>query len=433
VSQSATTIDESLQVIDRNILLPVGWRWLRLREICHAIRGVTFSSGEAKAEPFTNSVACLTTSGVQDVVAWDSRRYIPKQRVNSHVQMLHKNDLLVSTANSKALVGKSCLVDEPPFECTFGAFVTVLRPTSDVEPYLLESWLRTTTAKQYCYEKSSNTTNISNLRVEDLLALEIPLPLLPEQKRIAAILRERLAAAERARVANKFQLKAAESLSGAYLREAFLGITPLTVNPVYNEAPEGWRWHKLTDLARLESGHTPSRYHPEWWGGDIPWIALPDIRALDGKVAYETSEHTNPDGIANSAARILPAGTVVLSRTASVGFVTIMGRPMATSQDFVNWVCGDELDPHFLALLLRASRKFIHSVSSGAVHKTVYMPTVESFRVCIPSLDEQRRIATDTLEKLQHAEKLVASLTDNLKAIGKLPAALLRQAFSGKL
>jgi hypothetical protein len=61
------------------------------------------------------------------------------------------------------------------------------------------------------------------------------------------------------------------------------------------------------------------------------------------KVAQDTLESTNEQGIANSSARLLPEGTVVLSRTASVGFVTIMGRPMATSQDFVNWVCGPEL------------------------------------------------------------------------------------------
>lgn len=52
----------------------------------------------------------------------------------------------------------------------------------------------------------------------------------------------------------------------------------------------GWRWHRLTDVARLATGHTPSRRHPEYRGGDIPWLQLPDIRALDGKVATETSQ-----------------------------------------------------------------------------------------------------------------------------------------------
>lgn len=116
--------------------------------------------------------------------------------------------------------------------------------------------------------------------------------------------------------------------------EAAFPVSPIALES--RGAPHGWKWHLLTDVARLESGHTPSRRHPEWWGGDTPWIALPDIRALDGTTAFETTETVNAAGLANSSARLLPAGTVCLSRTASVGFVTVMGRPMATSQDFVN-------------------------------------------------------------------------------------------------
>jgi type I restriction enzyme S subunit len=52
-----------------------------------------------------------------------------------------------------------------------------------------------------------------------------------------------------------------------------------------------------------------------------------------------------PLGLENSAARLLPANTVCLSRTASVGYVVIMGKPMATSQDFVNWVCSEAIEP----------------------------------------------------------------------------------------
>jgi len=107
-------------------------------------------------------------------------------------------------------------------------------------------------------------------------------------------------------------------------------------------------------VARLESGHTPSRRHPEWWGGDIPWLSIQDARDRHGMRINDTAEHTNPLGIENSSARLLPAETVCLSRTASVGYVVIMGRPMATSQDFVNWICSDQLDPAFLKYLLIA-------------------------------------------------------------------------------
>lgn len=110
---------------------------------------------------------------------------------------------------------------------------------------------------------------------------------------------------------------------------------------------DDWRWQRLTDLARLESGHTPSRRHPEWWGGHVPWLALPDIRKLHGKYAYETTENTNDAGLANSSARLLPPCTVCLSRTASVGFVTILGKPMATSQISATGFAGRTSIPSF--------------------------------------------------------------------------------------
>jgi type I restriction enzyme S subunit len=191
----------------------------------------------------------------------------------------------------------------------------------------------------------------------------------------------------------------------------------------------GWRWHRLTKLARLATGHTPSRRCPEYWDGDIPWIQLPDIRALDGRLAMDTSEHTNALGIENSAAVLLPAGTVCLSRTASVGFVTIMGREMATSQDFVNWVCGPDLDPAFLMHLFIACRKPIRDLGSGAVHHTIYFPTVEQFAVCVPDLPTQRRIAAGLSAQLAAADEVIARCREELAAVEALPAALLRDVF----
>ncbi|MDO8479216.1 MAG: restriction endonuclease subunit S [Candidatus Rokubacteria bacterium] len=210
-----------------------------------------------------------------------------------------------------------------------------------------------------------------------------------------------------------------------------LGITPLSVGDRRAVPPRNWAWRPLTSCARLESGHTPSRYHPEWWGGQIPWISLTDIRELDGKIAQETREYTNKEGIANSSARVLPVGTVVLSRTASVGFVTTMGREMATSQDFVNWVCGPDLDPRFLAYLFRASRAYLRSLSSGAIHQTIYMPTVAAFEVCLPDLKEQQRIVCSLDEQIAAVERARAAAEAQLEAAKAIPAAHFRSVFDG--
>ena len=206
-------------------------------------------------------------------------------------------------------------------------------------------------------------------------------------------------------------------------------LIPIFAGPRTPKAHTGWTWHPLLDVARLESGHTPSRRRPEWWGGDVPWLALPDIRKLHGKRAYETSENTNELGLANSAARMLPVGTVCVSRTASIGFVTILGKQMATSQDFCNWICGPKLDPNFLMYAFMASQEYLRELGSGAVHKTVYMPTIESFRICAPLIDEQVRIAKRLGEQLTAAEVLSEGAKAYVEEIEQLPERLLAATF----
>lgn len=102
---------------------------------------------------------------------------------------------------------------------------------------------------------------------------------------------------------------------------------------------------------------------------------------------------------------------------------------MATSQDFVNWVCGPDLDPEFLMQLLIRSREYIRSLSSGAIHQTVYYPTVKDFHVCIPPIATQRRIALELRERLATINQMTAAISEQREAIDALPAAFLRRAF----
>ena len=402
-----------------------------LREVVEAIRGVTFPSAALFTDPGPGLIACLTTSAVHEPLRWSTARFIPSTFLRSRSQILRPGDIMVSTANSKPNVGISAYVDVHPMEATFGAFVTVIRPVVEVDSRYLSYWFRSSRFMDVANSLASQTTNIANLRVSDLLAIDVPLPTLDEQREIVASLTDKLARTQAARDASSARSEATLSLRGHAYQVAFARELPFSVASKSGQSPPGWTWHALTDLARLETGHTPSRDREDWWGGDLPWIALPDIRRVDGHVAFETLETTNSEGIAHSAARVLPTETVVMSRTASVGFVTRMGRPMATSQDFVNWVCGPDLDPEFLMHLLIRSRSEIRSLASGAIHKTVYFPTVKSFRVCIPAITEQRRIASELRERLATIDAMESAIRAEREAIDALPAALFRRAFDG--
>jgi type I restriction enzyme M protein len=170
------------------------------------------------------------------------------------------------------------------------------------------------------------------------------------------------------------------------------GVAALSVNDPLKRLPDGWSWVALSRVARQETGHTPSRSRPEWWGGDIPWVGIKDAAIHHGRVVFKTIQSTNEGGLANSAARKLPGGTVCLSRTASVGYAVILGTTMATSQDFVTWSCSPALMPKYLLYALMAEGDDIRRFGKGSTHTTIYFPEVRAMHIALAPLEEQKEI-----------------------------------------
>lgn len=207
----------------------------------------------------------------------------------------------------------------------------------------------------------------------------------------------------------------------------------LSVGDPATPCPASWRWIPLANVARLESGHTPSRKHPEYWNGRVPWVGLQDARECHGRRILETRQHVTNDGLANSAARLLPGGTVCLSRTASVGYVVILGRPMATSQDFVNWVCSEALEPEFLMFALLAEGESIKNFGRGTTHTTIYFPEVKALHVCLPSVAEQREIVRRVRAILLISDSIERSVAAALSRAAALTRSIVAKAFRGEL
>jgi type I restriction enzyme, S subunit len=172
-------------------------------------------------------------------------------------------------------------------------------------------------------------------------------------------------------------------------------MTSVTIAPWL--AQSRWPTVPIRLVARLGSGHTPSRTVATYWEDcTIPWVTLADVwqlRSGTASVISNTKEKISALGLAGSAAVKHPAGTVILSRTASVGFSAILATDMATSQDFATWTCGPRLDPRFLLHALRGMAPDLKRIAIGSTHKTIYMPDIEQLRVPLPPLQEQRRIA----------------------------------------
>ncbi len=333
-------------------------------------------------------------------------------------------DVLVSIAGTIGRVGV-VPEDVPPLNCNQA--VAIVRPKKDIHRPFLRHWLESFAA-QAQMRGATVTGTISNLSLAQLGNLKVPLPPLPEQRRIAEILDK----ADALRVKRRAALAQLDTLAKSIFFEIFgekLGAPAVDTKPHYASVPRGCSWILLTDVARLATGHTPDRERAEYWNGDIPWISLTDIRSLDGTEATSTLQNITPLGIQNSSSVLLPKGTVCFSRTASVGFATVMGREMATSQDFMNWVCGPLLDPTYLMWALITSRQRLLSLAPGSTHRTIYMRVVEQFRVLLPPIESQLRF----VRRVARINEVKKSMRASVAELDCLFASLQQCAFLGEL
>lgn len=170
--------------------LPVGWEWVPLGEVIDVIRGITFPASEKTREPAEGRIACLRTANIQHEIEWDDILYVSKDFMSREEQSLKDEDLVMSMANSRELVGKAALVrDIPTGLATFGGFLSVLRPYF-LAPVYVMNVLRTSYARSDLIDSASQTTNIANISLGKLRPLAFPLPPLAEQSRIVARVEE---------------------------------------------------------------------------------------------------------------------------------------------------------------------------------------------------------------------------------------------------
>jgi type I restriction enzyme S subunit len=161
----------------------------QLGEVASFVRGITFKPDDVVPVGSPGSVACMRTKNVQTELDLSDVWGIPGSLVKREDQYLESGDLLVSSANSWNLVGKCCWVPELPWRATFGGFISVLRGDSErIEPRYLYHWFSSSRVQATVRSFGQQTTNISNLNVDRCERLTVPLPPLPEQRRIAEIL-----------------------------------------------------------------------------------------------------------------------------------------------------------------------------------------------------------------------------------------------------
>jgi len=160
---------------------------VRVGDLATQIRGVSYERNDASATPRPGYLPVLRANNITDAgIILDDLVFVPAERIAPQ-QRLQRNDVLIAASSgSLDVVGKAARISID-IEAGFGAFCKVLRPNAAVDPSYFAHFFKT---RQYRRRISALAAgaNINNLRNKHLDEMKMPLPALPEQRRLAAVL-----------------------------------------------------------------------------------------------------------------------------------------------------------------------------------------------------------------------------------------------------
>jgi len=185
------------------------------------------------------------------------------------------------------------------------------------------------------------------------------------------------------------------------------------------KTPEEWEIRSVKDIAEVFLGGTPKTNVKEYWNGKIKWASARDVSNCNSRYIYETEKTITEEGIRNSAAKILPKDTVVITSRGTVGKLVLLPESMSFNQTCYGLKAKEEINPLFLYYKLKSLVINLKSISYGTVFSTITMRTFDELKIAIPPLTEEQNTIANILSKLDDKIELNQQMNKTLEAIGQ--------------
>jgi type I restriction enzyme S subunit len=368
---------------------------------------------------------CLKVIGVSDfqqnssLTTYNTLSEVALSKAPDRSFLLQDDDLLFVRSNgNKALVGRCLHIDKVNEDISFSGFTIRARVNKKIaNPKYIAAFFQTQAGKKEIL-LAGGGTNISNLNQSILSTILIPLPCLDEQDKIVKIITEFGSATQ----------KLESLIETKRDKKRVLMQRLLTGTLRFGEfANQPWYPIKFGDvILQIGDGGTPKRNNDLFFGGDVPWVVIEDIKPE----IYSTINTLTQEGLKKSSAKLWPPNTLILSTGASIGFVGIAKVSLATKQGITGIIFNSKKVANaYVYQWLLFSTRLLERYAQGSSFKEIRPEVLKALDLTIPaSLDEQHRIAT----LLSTADREITLLTQKLDAYKQQKKGLMQQLLTGK-
>ncbi|OXC24602.1 restriction endonuclease subunit S [Lactobacillus crispatus] len=422
---------------EKSFDIPNNWKWVRLGEIGIITSGGTPRKAETSywEDADIPWITPAIMSKAQNNVFFDNDsvgKINQKGLNNSSAQLISANSIVVS---SRAPIGYINIV---PFDYTTNQGCKSISTFSEIDNKYIYYAIKFSVPDMY--KRASGTTfkEISGTRFGETV---IPLPPLEEQKRIVVKIEKLMPLVDEyaesynrlQKIDNEFEDKLKQSVLQYAMEGKLVKQNPSDepaselIKKIENEKaelvkegkikkskklpaitddekpfdiPDSWEWVRLGNIGDWGAGATPSRQHPEYYGGDVLWLKTGDLN--DG-VIQDTSEKITEAGVANSSVKVNQPGNILIAMYgATIGKLGIVGKTLVTNQACCGCTPFKGIYNLYLFYYLLSARNRLIELGSGGAQPNISKTKIENFIFPLPPLEEQKRIVTK-IEKIMNS------------------------------
>lgn len=387
------------------------WPKMRLDECTEIVAGATPSTS---VEAYWGGDVCWATpkdlSDLQGAYIADTPRKLTRAGLeNCAATVLPAGSVLFS---SRAPIGHTAVNTVPM--ATNQGFKSFIPKAERVIAKFLYWWLRTN--RPYL-ESLGNGATFKEVSKTTVSRIEIPLPPLAEQRRIAEVLDR----AEALRAKRRAALAQLDSLTQSLFLDLF-------GDPTSN--PKGWPSGTLGGVATFVGGGTPSRARPEFYEGSFCWATSKDMKC---EFLDDTQEHITEQAIEQSATNLVPPGTILIvvkSKILAHSLPLAIARvPTCFGQDLKGIKVSELCDVAFVTAALRLGKRWLLERARGINTEGLTLDHLRAFPLPLPPISLQREFA----RRVSAVERLKAAQRASLAELDALFASLQHRAFLGEL
>ena len=396
-----------------------GWETSQIDDVAKIINGGTPKSNVA--EFWDGDVLWITPKDMgklTDVYVGDTSRKITEAGLaKSSAKIIPANSVILST---RAPIGHLAINTEP---MATNQGCRGLVPSGRMLTKFLFYFLSANVRR---LDDLGTGTTFKELAKSALAGVEIPLPPLPEQRRIVAILDEAFQGIDRAVANTEKNLANARELFESYLDAAMA--------PNQSNAKIG----KLGEVAgRVDTGPFGSLLHKsDYVEGGTPIINPANI--LDGEIVADPSKTIDQTAVNRLRSYILKDGDVIIGRRGEIG------RCSAVTSNEAGWLCGTgcfvirtnhNTHPSYLAHLLRCSfyKRKLEAAATGATMLNLSNKAISALQIELPSPDQQQTIVITLASVMERTKTLEQIYHSKIVSLAGLKQSILHKAFAGEL